>query len=183
MVEASLKPRQHTHGDEDLHSWCDCSANCKSQQHRGTRNVRYPTTHNLVRVNTGLRSLPRLRLTLAIGLHISALIPIASISPAVENVTTWPVVCKSSLISLLAESRLVLEKHAASVLQLQAKTIIHFLHSGMLSYSMLARVSTRSSVFSGWETAASAVIGMPVGSGGTGIAFSGSVEAIVKNLS
>lgn len=113
-----------------------------------------------------------LRLTLAIGLHINALIPIASIRPAVENVTTWLVVFRSSLISLPADNRDVLEKHAASVLQLQAKTIRHFLHSGMLSYSVEARVSTRSRVLLGCDTAASAVMGEPIGSVGAETAFS-----------
>ena len=64
---------------------------------------------------------------------MNELSPIAIISPAVENVTTWLVVFKSSLISMLADNRDVLEKHAANVLQLHAKTITHFLHKVILS--------------------------------------------------
>jgi hypothetical protein len=85
------------------------------------------------RSTLGLLYNQRQRLTLAIGLQISALMPIAIIRPAVESVTTWLVVFKSSLISVLADNRDVLEKHAASVLQLHAKTIIHFLHNVILS--------------------------------------------------
>lgn len=115
-------------------------------------------------------------LTLAIGLHTNALELIASSKPAVERVTTWLVVFKSSLISLLADSKLVLEKHAANAPQLHANTIRHFLHSGILSYSIDARVSTRSSVFSGCATAASTVMGVPEGSAGVELAFSGLMD-------
>lgn len=62
----------------------------------------------------------------------------AIIRPAVENITTWLVVFKSLLISLLANNRDVLEKHAASVVQLQANTITHFFHDGILSYNIEA---------------------------------------------
>jgi len=174
MEEGPLKPTQDAHSDKHLHRRRDCSGNGKCKQHSSACDIRYSSPDNLLHVNISrTHDVPQPPLTLAIGLHTNALIPIASINPAVEKVTTWLVVFKSSLISLLADNSDVLEKHAASEAQLHANTIRHFLHSGILSYNIEARVSTRSSTFSGCATRASAVSGWPKGKGS---AFSASME-------
>ena len=109
------------------------------------------------------------KLTAAIGLHTNALNPIANIKPAVERLTTSGVVCRSAAISVLALRSEVLEKHAARVVQLVAKTMMYLRHMGILSNISDALVSVLLNVLSGCETAASGAIGVPVDT-----AFSGS---------
>jgi hypothetical protein len=103
------------------------------------------------------------------GLHTNELNPMAKSMPAVERLTTSGVVCRSTAISVLALRSEVLEKHAARVVQLVAKTMTYLRHMGILSNISDALVSVLLNVLGGCETIASGAIGAP-----TGTAFSAS---------
>jgi hypothetical protein len=57
----------------------------------------------------------------------------------------------------------------------------HFFHKDILLYSIEARVSTRSSMFPGCDTAASAVMGVHMDSIGSEAASSESKEDILRD--